>query len=55
MDELRNKEGNKAAIAAVISNLILTILNIAVGYIGGSYALVAEGFHTLSDIVKFPR
>ncbi|WP_407414147.1 cation diffusion facilitator family transporter [Methanobrevibacter sp.] len=51
MDEIRNKEGNKAAIAAVISNLILTTLNISVGYIGGSYALIAEGFHTLTDIV----
>lgn len=51
MDEIRNKEGNKAVIAAVISNLILTTLNIAVGYIGGSYALIAEGFHTLSDII----
>ncbi len=51
MDEIRNKEGNKAVITAIISNLILTTLNITVGYIGGSYALIAEGFHTLSDIV----
>ncbi|WP_296797125.1 cation diffusion facilitator family transporter [uncultured Methanobrevibacter sp.] len=51
MDENRNKEGNKAAIVAIISNIVLTALNITVGYISGSYALIAEGFHTFSDIL----
>ncbi|WP_407432771.1 cation diffusion facilitator family transporter [Methanobrevibacter sp.] len=51
MDEYRNKEGNKAVIAAILSNFILTTLNITVGYMSGSYALIAEGFHTLSDII----
>ena len=51
MDENRNKEGNKAIISAVISNLILTTLNITTGYICGSYALIAEGLHTFSDII----
>ena len=51
MDENRNKEGNKATIVAIISNIVLTALNISVGYISGSYALIAEGFHTFSDIL----
>lgn len=51
MDKNRNKEGNKAIISAVISNLILTTLNITTGYICGSYALIAEGLHTFSDII----
>ena len=51
MDELRNKEGKKAVIVAVSANLLLTILNIIVGHIGGSYALTAEGLHTFSDII----
>lgn len=51
MDELRNKEGKKAVITALLSNLVLTTLNISVGHISGSYALIAEGFHTFSDIL----
>lgn len=50
MDEFRNKTGNKAAIVAIIANSILTVLNITVGLVSGSYALVSEGAHTLSDI-----
>lgn len=51
MDEIRKKEAKKAIITASISNLVLTTLNITVGYSCGSYALIAEGFHTLSDII----
>ena len=50
MDEFRSKSGRKAAIVAIVSNCILTILNIIVGLMSGSYALVSEGAHTLSDI-----
>ena len=32
MDETRNKTGKKAAIIAIVTNCILTILNITVGY-----------------------
>ncbi|MBR0272201.1 MAG: cation transporter [Methanobrevibacter sp.] len=50
MDETREKGGKKAATVAITSNCFLTILNIAVGLMCGSYALVAEGIHTLSDV-----
>lgn len=50
MDELRSEGGKKAARIAIIANCILTILNITVGIISGSYALVSEGAHTLSDV-----
>ncbi len=50
MDEFRSKGGKKAAKVAIIGNIILTILNIAVGLLSGSYALVSEGAHTLSDV-----
>ena len=50
MDEFRQKGGKKAARVAIIANCILTVLNIAVGMIAGSYALVSEGAHTLSDV-----
>jgi len=50
MDELRQKGGKKAAKIAIIANCILTVLNILIGTLCGSYALVSEGAHTLSDV-----
>lgn len=50
MDEYRSKAGTKASIVAIVANCILTALNIAVGLMSGSYALVSEGAHTLSDV-----
>ena len=50
MDEFREKGGKKAAIVAIVANCILTTLNIIVGLMSGSYALISEGGHTLSDI-----
>lgn len=50
MDKLRYEGGRKASIIAIVANCILTILNIAVGLMSGSYALVSEGAHTLSDV-----
>jgi len=50
MDDFRQKGGKKAAMVAITANCILTILNITVGIISGSYALVSEGAHTLSDV-----
>lgn len=50
MDEFREKGGKKAAMVAIVANCILTALNIAVGMMSGSYALISEGGHTLSDI-----
>lgn len=50
MEELRNKNGKKAATVGIVANTFLTVLNIIVGLISGSYALLSEGAHTLSDI-----
>ncbi len=50
MDEFRSKGGKKAATVAIIANCFLTVLNIIVGLMSGSYALVSEGAHTLSDV-----
>jgi len=46
----REKEGTKAAIIGIVGNIFLTLFNITVGITAGSFALVAEGAHTLSDI-----
>ena len=50
-EEYRKKAGKKASMVAVGSNCLLTALNLTVGLAGGSYALFAEGLHTLSDVV----
>lgn len=51
MDEFRQRGGKKAATIAITANCFLTALNIIVGTLCGSYALVSEGVHTLSDVV----
>lgn len=51
MDDLRSKAGKKAAAVAILANCFLTIFNIIIGLMSGSYALISEGAHTLSDIV----
>ena len=50
MDNFRSKEGKKAATVAIVANCFLTLFNITVGIMSGSYALVSEGAHTLSDV-----
>ena len=50
-DEFQQKNGMKAVIVAIAANIFLTVLNITVGTLSGSTALVSEGAHTLSDII----
>jgi len=47
----RESIGKKASYVAIFGNITLTIFNIIVGIVSGSTALVAEGFHTLSDVL----
>ena len=51
MDDYRNKVGTRASMVAISANCLLTVFNIAVGLMAGSYALVSEGAHTLSDVI----
>ena len=48
--ENREQLGKRAVYVAIIGNVFLTIFNIAVGIMAGSYALISEGAHTISDI-----
>lgn len=47
----RKKMGTRASLVAIFGNIMLTILNFTVGIYSGSTALVAEGAHTLSDVI----
>lgn len=51
MDNIRQKGGKKAVAVAITANIFLTIFNVLVGIMSGSYALISEGAHTLSDVV----
>lgn len=46
----RNKEGTKAIIVGILGNSFISIFNIVIGIISGSFALVAEGAHSISDV-----
>ncbi|MCL2115995.1 MAG: cation diffusion facilitator family transporter [Methanobrevibacter sp.] len=46
----RNEEGKKAIAVGIIGNSFISIFNIAVGIFSGSFALVAEGAHSISDV-----
>ena len=50
MDDYRTKAGTKASVVAIVANCFMNVLNIVVGLMSGSYALVSEGAHTLSDV-----
>ena len=47
----REKVGKQASYVAIFGNIFLTTFNIIVGVFSGSSALIAEGFHTLSDVL----
>lgn len=47
----REKIGKKASYIAIFGNIFLTTFNIIIGLLSGSTALIAEGFHTLSDVL----
>jgi len=46
----RNKEGMKAISVGIIGNTFISISYIIVGIISGSFALVAEGVHSVTDV-----
>lgn len=49
--DLRAKTGRKASFIAIFGNIFLTVFNFLIGFLSGSTALVAEGAHTLSDVI----
>src|SRR4051794_27952566 len=42
----------QVTLVSVASNVLLTVAQIVVGIIGKSQALVADGLHTLSDLIS---
>jgi cation diffusion facilitator family transporter len=48
---MRYRAGRRVTLVSVAANLHLTLAQIVIGTLGHSQALVADGFHTLSDLI----
>jgi cation diffusion facilitator family transporter len=51
IDDRRYREGRTVTWVSVVVNLVLTVTQIAVGTLAHAQSLVADGFHSLSDLV----
>ncbi|GAB6086939.1 cation diffusion facilitator family transporter [Alkaliphilus crotonatoxidans] len=49
-DKMRYREVKKVSYVSIIGNIILTILKAIIGYLSGSTALLADAFHSASDL-----
>jgi len=45
------KAKKKITVIGGVVNLVLSILKISLGWLGQSHALIADGFHSLSDLL----
>ena len=50
-DPGRYEAGRRVTLVSIGANLVLTLAQIVIGVIGNSQALVADGMHTLSDLI----
>lgn len=48
----RQQAGERITIVGAVANVVLSALKIAVGLLSGSLALVADGFHSLADLIS---
>ena len=49
--EARYGASRRVTLVSVVWNLILTVAQIIIGFVGHSQALIADGLHTLSDLI----
>jgi cation diffusion facilitator family transporter len=50
-DPQRNNQANQSTWVSVLVNILLTVVQIAAGFIAHSQSLIADGMHSLSDLV----
>lgn len=48
--EQRIKIANRVSLITIIANIILSVIKVFIGFIGKSNAIIADGFHSLSDV-----
>ncbi len=49
-DEKRYQEVKKVSLVSIIGNIVLTVVKVVIGYFSGSTALIADAFHSASDL-----
>ena len=47
----RSRAARKSTLVSVVVNILLSLIQIAVGIFSGSQGLIADGIHSLSDLV----
>ncbi|MCK8817667.1 cation diffusion facilitator family transporter [Natroniella sulfidigena] len=52
MEKTRHDVGVKVSTISLIVNILLSVLKVAVGFWFGSKALIADGFHSISDVIS---
>ncbi|MFN6962057.1 MAG: cation diffusion facilitator family transporter, partial [Rhodocyclaceae bacterium] len=52
VDPERYQAGQRITWVSVVVNVVLTVMQVIVGFVANSMALVADAMHTLSDIVS---
>jgi cation diffusion facilitator family transporter len=50
-DKLRKNEGVSATVISILINIALAVMKIIFGILGKSRALMADGFHSFSDVI----
>ena len=48
----RKQEGQKISVIGGAINLVLSIIKVTVGFLGNSGAMIADGIHSLSDLLS---
>lgn len=51
-ENLRYKKGQKISVISLVSNTLLALLKISIGFFANSKALIADGFHSVSDMAS---
>ena len=51
-ENMRYQEGRKVSIISLLSNTFLALIKIIIGFVANSTALVADGFHSVSDMAS---
>ncbi|ADO76345.1 cation diffusion facilitator family transporter [Halanaerobium praevalens] len=51
-ENIRYEQGKKISIISLISNTVLAIMKILIGFLASSTALIADGFHSVSDMAS---
>ncbi len=51
MKTVNYEQGEKVTLACILGNIALSVLKLAAGIFGGSKAMIADGLHSVSDII----